>query len=443
VVGVSAGFGFLMFTGKPHNAALSNSLTTNGQVLTAQAVQNPASIFSGVLPSLDQRTTILLMGVDSNGKDCERWVGTRSDTMILLNLDPHAHRVSVVSIPRDTKVKVANNHGTNKINAAHALGGPQLAVATIRESFGVPIDHYVGIDTSGLKKLFEELGPVEVYVEKAMKYRDRAGHLNVDLQPGRQVLDPVQAEEYVRFRHDAMGDIGRIERQQWFLRQVAHKVKEPQVLLKLPALVSFMNDYVETDLAVDDMARIYSFLKDFDPKQVETAMLPGTPATIGGCSYWVHDPDASQIVFSKLLGVAPQIDLAAYDETAEPAIVPVVDTTKPLSVAIKYPRGAEEVARRMETLLTNSGFDVRYKWQVASSDCSHSQIVENSGRPDAQTIAGIYRDIPDLAGWPVVLSVQSRPDTDLTLVISPESSLITASAPYTPAAVQAVPLANQ
>jgi hypothetical protein len=97
----------------------------------------------------------------------------------------------------------------------------------------------------------------------------------------------------------------------------------------------------------------------------------------------------------------------------------------------------------MESLLTNSGFDVRYKWQVAAAECSHSQIVENSGRPDPSTIAGIYRDIPDLAGWPVVLNVQARPDTDLTLVISPESSLITASAPYTPAAMQANPLANQ
>lgn len=414
-------------------------------MLNAQAQQNPGSIFSGVLPSLDQRTTILLMGVDSNGADCERWVGTRSDTMILLNLDPKAHRVSLVSIPRDTKVRVARNHGTNKINAAHALGGPELAMETVRETFGVPIDHYVGIDTNGLKKLFEELGPVEVFVEKGMKYRDRAGHLDVDLQPGLQVLDPVQAEEYVRFRHDAMGDIGRIERQQWFLRQVAHKLKEPQVILKIPQLAAFMHDYVETDLSVEDMARLFAFLKDFDPKQVETAMLPGTPATIGGCSYWVHDPAASQVVFTKALGVVPQLELVEGDVAApdQASIMTVLDETKPMTVAIKYPRGAEEVARRMETWLTEAGFNVRYKWQVAASDCAHSQIVENSGRPDPTTIANIYRTIPDLNGWPVVLAVSSRPDTDLTVVISPESSLITAAAPYTRAAVHAVPLANQ
>src|SRR5439155_16504002 len=162
-------------------------------------------------------------------------------------------------------------------------------------------------------------GPVEVLVEKSMKYRDRAGHLDVDLKPGLQVLDPVQAEEYVRFRHDAMGDIGRIERQQWFLRQVAHKMKEPQVLLKLPQLVSFVHDYVETDLSVEDMARLFSFLKDFDPKQVETAMLPGTPATIGGCSYWLHDPAATQIVFTKMLGFTPALEFTAYDPAQDPS----------------------------------------------------------------------------------------------------------------------------
>src|SRR6202011_2267561 len=104
---------------------------------------------------------VLLMGVDSNGIGTQRFTSTRSDTMMLISCDPIAKRVGVVSIPRDSRVAIPG-HGNDKINAAHAFGGPELAVKTVGEVFQVPIDHYVVIDVQGLRKLFEVLGPVEV-----------------------------------------------------------------------------------------------------------------------------------------------------------------------------------------------------------------------------------------------------------------------------------------
>ena len=83
------------------------------------------------------------MGVDSNGRDTERFTGCRSDTMMIASLDPASGKASLVSLPRDSRVRIAENHGVDKINAAHALGGPELAVKTVSEDFGVPIDHYV------------------------------------------------------------------------------------------------------------------------------------------------------------------------------------------------------------------------------------------------------------------------------------------------------------
>ncbi len=141
--------------------------------------------------------------------------------MMLVHVDPDTKRVGIVSIPRDSRVKLPGNHGIDKINFAHALGGPNCAVEAVKDAFAVPIDHYGDVDTEGLKKVFEALGPMEIMVEKRMRYRDRAAGLHVDLEPGSQTLSPKQVEEYVRFRHDPKGDIGRIERQQWFMRQVS------------------------------------------------------------------------------------------------------------------------------------------------------------------------------------------------------------------------------
>src|SRR5690606_1966378 len=112
----------------------------------------------------------------------------------------------------------------------------ELTMRTVEENFGVPVDHYLIVDTQGIKKLFDLLGPVEVVVEKEMHYHDQTAGLNIDLMPGRQLLDAEQLEGYVRFRHDARADIGRTERQQWLMRQLVSKLKEPSILMKAPSL---------------------------------------------------------------------------------------------------------------------------------------------------------------------------------------------------------------
>ncbi|MCA9818385.1 MAG: LCP family protein, partial [Cyanobacteria bacterium HKST-UBA01] len=149
-------------------------------------------------PSLSGRTNILLMGVDSNGKNTKRFENTRSDTMILASIDPFNKKVGLISIPRDSRVRIPEKNHLDKINAAHALGGPELAVRTVESALSVPVDHYVVIDRVGLRDVFEAIGPVTVNVENRMRYRDRASGLDIDLQPGVQELDAHQVEEYLR-----------------------------------------------------------------------------------------------------------------------------------------------------------------------------------------------------------------------------------------------------
>jgi LCP family protein required for cell wall assembly len=346
--------------------------------------------------------------------------------MMLVSCDPLTKRVGVISIPRDSRVHIPG-HGTDKINAAHALGGPELSVDTVKEVFGVPVDHYMVIDVQGLRKVFEALGPIEVKVEKRMRYQDHAAHLKVALDPGVQVLTPEQAEEYVRFRHDARGDIGRIDRQQWFIRQVSKKLREPQVLLKLPELFKLANEYVVTDLSVEDMAKLATFGKDIQSNQVETATLPGDPQIIRGGSYWVPNEQADVAVFNRLLGTPMSIGQDSTDtgtlSSPNSAIAAENESgAKPISFVLRYPKGFEETAVAFEKELTDAGYIVKYKTKSDPADCAHEELVQCSYRADDAVTQRLRDRLHNISEWPVVVALDIHAPADFTIVLSPDTA---------------------
>lgn len=391
-------------------------------------------------PHLEKRMNLLLMGVDSNGRHSQRFTNTRSDTMMVASVDPETKTVGLISIPRDSRVRIADGHGMDKINAAHALGGPELAMQTVEEDFGIDIDHYVVIDVQGLKKLFEILGPADVLVEKRMRYTDHAAGLHVALDPGMQTLTPAQMEEYVRFRHDQRGDLGRIERQQWFLRQVSQKLHEPQVVLKLPQLFSLASEYVVTDLPIEDMAKLAAFGKDIKPNQVKTAMLPGKATFVHGGSYWIPDAYGSAIVFNRLLGTnltesEAGRGLTATNEQAtdapDEAYAATVDTKYGVSgrttlptadkavITIKYAKGTESASRKLEKELTAKGYRVKYVMRVDNSDCAHEQLQQTSIRADNDMTDKLIADVPLFKSWAVNIMLDQRASQDFTIIVSP------------------------
>ncbi|MBA3995245.1 MAG: hypothetical protein C0469_17130, partial [Cyanobacteria bacterium DS2.3.42] len=290
-------------------------------------------------------------------------------------------------------------------------------------------DHYVVVDTEGLKKVFEALGPMEIMVEKRMRYRDRAAGLHVDLEPGLQTLSPKQVEEYVRFRHDPKGDIGRIERQQWFMRQVSKKLKEPAVLLKLPEIFKFATDYVVTDMSAEDMAKVAGFGKDIQASQVQTATLPGHAEFIHGGSYWIPDPEACSVVFSRMLN--EKISVAEREEktqtygsdAATAATTYSDETDRPVKITIKYPKGQEQEARQLETALNGLGYRVRYIMRGDTADCQHEQIVQMSYRADNALTERLKEKLPQITSWPVNVMVEPHSSIDLALVLAPCTKL--------------------
>jgi LCP family protein required for cell wall assembly len=283
-----------------------------------------------------QREKILLvMGVDASPNE----YGARSDTMMLVRLDPSDKKVSAVSIPRDSKVFL--NGGIDKINAAHAVGGPELAVRTVENAFGIPIDHYLVMNFRGVRECIDAIGGVDLYVEKPMRYRDRTAKLNINFEPGLQHLDGKKAEEYLRFRHDEYGDIGRIRRQQMFMSALARAVKNPWVITRLPSLVATGQKYLKTDMTADELLKLAAFTKDVDMSRIRVATMPGHPSN-GAISYWIIDAVPAQAVLDRLILEAP----------------PERFDSSPLRVGILYSKGLALALPDIQSKLEARGFEV-------------------------------------------------------------------------------------
>ena len=222
----------------------------------------------------------------------------RSDTILVVRLDPIRNSMTMLSIPRDTQVKIPG-YGRQKINGANAYGGPRLVAETIWGFLGVPVDHYVVLNVHGLVDLVDELGGITVEIPKRMKYRDRSAKLNIDLTSGPHLLTGTEAMGFVRFRHDALGDIGRVQRQELFLSAVEQKAVEPASWAKVPKLLSIAQDYVLTDMNTAQLMQIASFVRSVPKANQQMIMLPGQ---FTGTGDWAADDNDVQLVVARLMG---------------------------------------------------------------------------------------------------------------------------------------------
>lgn len=261
--------------------------------LAPMVQNNPLTQFG----TLQRPMTILFMGTDMVYADPRRRQAEpqstlgNSDTMMLVFLNPWRGSVAVLHIPRDTEAYVGK-YGIRKINAANVIGGPELAKQTVSSLLDVPIDHYLVMNIEGLVDLVNELGGITVTVPKKMSYMDWTGKLKIDLQPGVHTLTGNQSMGFVRFRHDALGDIGRIQRQEIFLQAVLKKALQPSSWLHVPALVDIARRNVQTDLSNMDIFEALNFIHSVPHENVRFVMLPGQFAANGD---WLADTNSKAV----------------------------------------------------------------------------------------------------------------------------------------------------
>lgn len=255
--------------------------------------------------SLREPTNVLVLGVDvvysGRGRrlkaDQQAFTG-RSDTIMVARLDPYRNTFSVLSIPRDTWARIPG-HGTQKINAANALGGPELTRATVQNLLNISIDHYVVLNVRGLVALVDEIGGITVDIPKKMKYLDNTAKLNINLEPGPRKLNGTESMGFVRFRHDSLGDIGRVQRQELFMRAVLDRAMQPDSWTHIPKLIEIANDYIYTDMSGGDMTGYAAFVRAVPKENQQLVMLPGD---FSGTGNWVVDRADVRRMIAKLTG---------------------------------------------------------------------------------------------------------------------------------------------
>lgn len=247
---------------------------------------------------LNLKKNIVVLGVDERAEEGD--VG-RSDTLFVVMFDTNKKAASLLSIPRDTRVRI-KGHGWDKINHAYAYGGRELTQKTVEELLGIKVNNYVMVDFKGFVGLVDAIGGVDIEVEKNMYYYDDWDGFKIDLKKGMQHMDGKTAIQYVRYR-DEEGDIGRIRRQQHFMMAVYDRITSANMLLHIPGLAKQLTSMVKTDLPLKDMVELgrvlHSMVKD---KGLAMATVPGTPEYINEISYWLPDIKAMREQMVRMQG---------------------------------------------------------------------------------------------------------------------------------------------
>jgi len=255
----------------------------------------PEDVLEGVNddnPQTSPILNILLMGVDQRENEA-----ARADVIALVAMNLETKDINMISIPRDTRAKIAGTNQKRKINHAHAIGGPERMVETVEDLLGVNIHYYVETNFEGFVNCIDILGGVTIDVEKRM-YLPLEG---IDLKPGLQKLNGKDALSYVRWRGDAMADISRIGRQQKFLNALLDQSLKITNVSKIPSLIATLQSNLKTDMTLAQMIALAKEFINVDNLQINAVTLPGVPDEVTyGASYWILNEEETKAIIKSI-----------------------------------------------------------------------------------------------------------------------------------------------
>ncbi len=350
-------------------------------------------------PFSAKRQNILLLGVDISENEKDPFKGVRSDSINIISIAPYGVDVNIISIPRDSKVYPSGAKFPDKINHTFAKGGINLTASTIEETFGIRINNYLVISTKAVKTFIDEIGGIPIYVEKNMHYGDRTAGLFIDLKKGENLLNGDEVEGYLRFRHDKLGDIGRISRQQWFLNALEDRLKNPEAIVKLPSALKHALKFVQTDLSSYQLMQFTTLAKTIKTDRIHTIILPGIPSSREGASYWILDPEKTQNIMNRFV----------YRDNPNPI-------ERPIEIGILYTIDNIELANSIKDNLIEKGYNVtaqnreeikQNKIAVHNFDVSN-EIIDKIKKQDSSL--DNFKIIYDFVGF-------SRGAKDLTILL--------------------------
>lgn len=259
---------------------------------------------------------IAIFGVDKEGY--------RTDVILVAHFSSENNAVKVVAIPRDTKVTWSkyqqdklkelgkSNHVTSKLTEMSSYGGIDnlryFTINSLEEIMGIKIDDYIVINTDAFRKIVDAIGGVEVNVPRKMEYTDSLQGLSIQLDEGLQMLDGYKAEGLVRWRHNntysqqyAEGDIGRIETQKLFLKALAQKVLNPQVLNSLSDVLGIIYQDVKTNIKLEEAMNYLEYARGLQVENITFYTLPGESEKIDGIWYYIIEEQAIDDFMNQVL----------------------------------------------------------------------------------------------------------------------------------------------
>lgn len=265
---------------------------------------------------------ILVLGTDADAQRIKKGMNARTDCILLCSINTKTKAVSLISIPRDTYVKIYNTKnkvaGRNRINAAFTFGGGlkkngiPYAVNTVSQflsSGKLPIDHYVLFDMDLVRKLIDAVGKITVDVQIDAKIN------GVQFKKGPMELNGWAAIQYARDRHNSGSDINRVGHQQQVMIALLKKLKDTNtVVTKIPELYTAFTENITTDLSADQILRLAFIAKDLDMANIKQYTLKGQYFTIGG-SIVVADQSQKRDIVKEVFGIDVPIDSSwTYDK---------------------------------------------------------------------------------------------------------------------------------
>ncbi len=324
-------------------------------------VSSIGNAISGKKEEVPEKITMLLLGVDEdNSRD-----GTRTDTIMVACFDTINKKLSLISIPRDTRVQVPEdryevmrenipNLNTNKvkINSIYSYGGEQgmdFLERQIEELLDIKIDYYAKINFKGFVSLIDSIGGVDYNVKKRCYYNDKMG-LVIDLYPGEQHLDGEKAIQLVRFRTGyARADLERVEVQRDFLKAFLKQALSKEKVMSNPkAYVDTVTEYVETDVTLSDIPMLISAAEGFDGSNFKGYTLPGEDEYKNGVSYYIYDETE----------IKKMIDEVYNDKTNEEIPQKVKESSKDKRIVVLNGGRTSGLAKKASNALKEKGFNV-------------------------------------------------------------------------------------
>ena len=438
-VGLGAAAGALVWTG--------NQSITRKNIAGLQAPQDADRDrrLGGIeLKELTTALTILVVGSDSReGLTSQqlRALGTRpeaserTDTIILVRLDPRRNQAALLSFPRDLLVTRCDG-SRGRINEAYpigvhtGIGGPDCLVQTVRALSGIPIDHFVRVDLLGFIKVVDAVGGVSFYLDRPLKDR----YAGLDLPAGCVTLNGAQAVGFVRARH-LDSDFGRIARQQRFIRELVRKATSLSTLLqpqRLFEIVRSVGQSVETDqnLGLSEMRRIAFAFRDLTVEDVDAWTVPVDDRYKGDAYYADLRQEEADALFQAFRTdqLSPRSKSARPVATLNPEDVPPVH--------VRNGAGATGLAAAARRVLIQRGFTVSMALNSASVDLVHTKVVyppdERAGAELVSRALGGAALVPGNTRSPITVIVGADFNP---LRLAPPVAPLLPSAPPTPNSV--------